>query len=62
MKGLDRHVYLFSLGHFSVDWVQGAIPALLPYFITVCQLNYREATTLIFANMLLSSVSQPLFG
>lgn len=62
MKKLDPHVYLFSLGHFSVDWAQGAIPALLPYFISVCHLNYQDAATLIFANMLLSSVSQPLFG
>ena len=62
MKKLDPHVYLFTLGHFSVDWVQGAIPALLPYFITTCHLNYQDAATLIFGNLLLSSVSQPLFG
>lgn len=62
MKRLDPHVYLFTMGHFSVDWVQGAIPALLPYFITTCHLNYQDAATLIFANMLLASISQPLFG
>ncbi len=62
MKKLNPYVYLFTVGHFSVDWAQGAIPALLPYFITVCHLNYQDAATLIFANMLLSSVSQPIFG
>lgn len=62
MKKLNPYVYLFTMGHFSVDWAQGAIPALLPYFITQCNLSYQDAATLIFANMLLSSVSQPLFG
>lgn len=62
MKKLSPYVYLFATGHFSVDWAQGAIPALLPYFISSCNLNYRDAATLIFANMLLSSASQPIFG
>ena len=62
MKKLSPYVYLFATGHFSVDWAQGAIPALLPYFISSCNLSYQEGATLIFANMLLSSVSQPLFG
>lgn len=62
MNKLNPYVYLFSMGHFSVDWAQGAIPALLPYFITSCNLNYQDAATLIFANMLLASVSQPIFG
>jgi FSR family fosmidomycin resistance protein-like MFS transporter len=62
MNKLNPYVYLFTMGHFSVDWAQGAIPALLPYFISSCNLNYQDAATLIFANMLLSSVSQPLFG
>ena len=62
MKKPSPYVYLFATGHFSVDWAQGAIPALLPYFISSCNLNYQDAATLIFANMLLSSVSQPIFG
>ena len=62
MKKLSPYVYLFATGHFSVDWAQGAIPALLPYFISSCSLSYQDAATLIFANMLLSSVSQPIFG
>ena len=62
MKKLNPYVYLFTVGHFSVDWAQGAIPALLPYFISSCHLNYQDAATLIFANMLLSSVTQPILG
>ena len=62
MKKIDPAVYLFSLGHLSVDWCQGAIPALLPYFIRNYDLSYQEAGTLIFANVLVASVLQPLFG
>ena len=62
MKKTDPAVYLFSLGHLSVDWCQGAIPALLPYFIRNYDLSYQAAGTLIFANVLVASVLQPLFG
>ena len=62
MKKIDPAVYLFSLGHLSVDWCQGAIPALLPYFIRNYDLSSQAAGTLIFANVLVASVLQPLFG
>ena len=62
MKKIDPAVYLFSLGHLSVDWCQGAIPALLPFFIRNYDLSYQAAGTLIFANVLVASVLQPLFG
>ena len=62
MKKIDPAVYLFSLGHLSVDWCQGAIPALLPFFINNYDLSYQAAGTLIFANVLVASVLQPLFG
>ena len=62
MKKIDPAVYLFSLGHLSVDWCQGAIPSLLPYFIRNYDLSYQAAGTLIFANVLVASVLQPLFG
>jgi FSR family fosmidomycin resistance protein-like MFS transporter len=55
-------VYLFTMGHFATDWSQGAIPALLPYFISTCHLNYQDAATLIFANIALASITQPIFG
>ena len=62
MKKINPYVYLFAMGHFAADWAQGAWPALLPYFISVCHLNYQEAGSLIFANMLLASITQPFFG
>lgn len=62
MKKLNPLVYLFTMGHFASDWSQGAIPALLPYFISACSLNYQDAASLIFANILLSSITQPIFG
>lgn len=62
MNRFDPRIYLFTLGHFSVDWAQRAIPALLPYFISACSLSYQDAGSLAFANILLSSVAQPVFG
>ena len=62
MKSMDKSIYYFALGHACVDWAQSAIPALLPYFIANYGLSYREAASLVFANVLLSSVLQPLFG
>ncbi len=62
MKHMDSSIYYFSLGHACVDWAQSAIPALLPYFIANYGLSYQEAASLVFANVLLSSVLQPAFG
>lgn len=62
VKKMNPFVYLFAMGHFAVDWSQGAIPALLPYFIATCHLSYQDAGSLIFANILLSSITQPIFG
>ena len=62
MKFANNPVYSFALGHACVDWAQGAIPALLPYFVQNYGLSYQEAASLVFANVLLSSVLQPVFG
>ncbi len=62
MHPINPFVYLFTMGHFATDCTLGAIPALLPYFISACDLNYQQAASLIFANILLSSVTQPFFG
>ncbi len=62
LKKADPIIYFFSLGHLCVDWAQGAIPALLPYFIQQYGLSYQQAASLIFANVLLSSLLQPAFG
>ncbi len=62
MRKTDPAIYFFALGHLCVDWAQGAIPALLPYFIEHFGLSYQEAASLVFANVLLSSLLQPFFG
>lgn len=59
---MHSSVYFFALGHLATDWSQGAIPALLPYFIARFGLSYQEAGLLVFANVLIASVMQPLFG
>lgn len=59
---MNPSVYFFALGHLATDWSQGAIPALLPYFIAHHGLSYQEAGMLVFANVLIASVMQPLFG
>ena len=51
---MHSSVYFFALGHLATDWSQGAIPALLPYFIARFGLSYQEAGLLVFANVLLS--------
>ena len=67
-KGRGQHAsfrsphYLFTVGHFAIDWAQGALPALLPYFIATCHMNYQDAGTLIFANLVFSSILQPVLG
>ena len=62
MHRFDPRIYLFTVGHFTIDWAQGAIPALLPYFIATYGWSYQDAGTIVFANILLSSILQPVFG
>jgi MFS transporter, FSR family, fosmidomycin resistance protein len=53
---------LLSAGHFSVDLTQGAVPALLPFFVAERHLSYAAAAGLVLAQTISSSVLQPLFG
>ena len=53
---------LLSLGHFSTDFVQGALPALLPFLKEKFSLSYTVAGMLLMAAHLSSSVIQPFFG
>jgi FSR family fosmidomycin resistance protein-like MFS transporter len=55
-------VFILALGHLCTDLNQGALPALLPYFIVLHHLSYAAAAGLVFAPNLVSSVLQPLFG
>ena len=55
-------VLILGLGHLCTDLNQGALPALLPYFIAIHHLSYAAAAGLVFAPNLVSSIFQPLFG
>jgi len=57
-----RLVGLLSLGHFATDISQGALPVLLPFFISEHHLSYKAAAGIVFAASIASSVVQPLFG
>ncbi|AIR96521.1 MFS transporter [Streptomyces glaucescens] len=51
-----------SLGHACVDVYQGAVAALVPYFVAERAYTYAAASGVVLAASLLSSVVQPLFG
>jgi len=40
----------------------GALPAILPFFVSQYAMDYRSAAGLMFASCFLSSVVQPAFG
>ncbi|WP_424857342.1 MFS transporter [Streptomyces sp. SAI-170] len=51
-----------STGHACVDVYQGAVAALVPYFVAERAYSYAAASGVVLAASLLSSVVQPLFG
>jgi MFS transporter, FSR family, fosmidomycin resistance protein len=57
-----RSIMLLSAGHLFTDINQGAIPALLPFFIAEYHLSYAAAASIVFAANIASSVVQPVFG
>ena len=57
-----KHVAILSAGHTATDINQGALPAMLPFFIAAYDLSYTAAAVIVFAVNMSSSVVQPLFG
>lgn len=53
---------LLSLGHLTVDSIQGAFPAILPALRDAHGLSYEAAGAIILVSNLTSSVIQPAFG
>ncbi|MDN0201165.1 MFS transporter [Streptomyces sp. S.PNR 29] len=51
-----------SLGHACVDVYQGAVAALVPFFVSERAYTYAAASGVVLAASLLSSLVQPLFG
>ncbi|WP_225798098.1 MFS transporter [Streptomyces aculeolatus] len=58
----SRPLTLLSVGHACVDVYQGAVAALVPYFVAERAYSYAAASGVVLAASLLSSVVQPLFG
>lgn len=57
-----KHIGILSAGHMATDLNQGALPAMLPFFIAAYDLSYAAAAAIVFAVNMSSSVVQPLFG
>src|SRR5262245_10194403 len=51
-----------SAGHFATDFANGALPALLPFFVDRFELSYTLAAVVMLASTASSSLVQPLFG
>jgi FSR family fosmidomycin resistance protein-like MFS transporter len=58
----NRSVVLLSAGHACVDVYQGAVAALVPFFVSERSYSYAAASSIVLAASLLSSVAQPFFG
>jgi MFS transporter, FSR family, fosmidomycin resistance protein len=62
-QAVDRtRVALLAASHAVDDIYQGAVPALLPFFVAGRHYSYAAAAGLTFAATALSSVIQPVFG
>ncbi|WP_418058907.1 MFS transporter [Pimelobacter simplex] len=57
-----RTIGLLALGHACVDIYQGAVAALVPFFIAERDYTYAAASGIVLAASLLSSIAQPVFG
>ena len=61
---LRRHARLatFMLGHFSVDFMSGLLPALYPLLVLELGFDYNQVGSLAFAYTAAVSLTQPVFG
>lgn len=55
-------LYFLSASHMSVDITSGALPAILPFYVSEYGMDYTSIAGLMFASSFLSSFVQPLFG
>ena len=58
----QKYIGVLSIGHLVTDINQGALPAMLPFFISAYDLSYAAVAGIVFAANMTSSVVQPLFG
>ncbi|MFH8931009.1 MFS transporter [Streptomyces pristinaespiralis] len=58
----NKSVVLLSVGHACVDVYQGAVAALVPFFVAERAYSYAAVSGVVLAASVLSSVAQPVFG
>ncbi|MGW7059718.1 MFS transporter [Streptomyces sp. NPDC054904] len=58
----NTSISLLAVGHACVDIYQGAVAALIPFFVAERDYTYAIASGIVLAASLLSSVAQPVFG
>ncbi|MEU3822003.1 MFS transporter [Streptomyces sp. NPDC030392] len=58
----NTSISLLAVGHACVDIYQGAVAALIPYFVAERDYTYAVVSGVVLAATLLSSVAQPVFG
>jgi FSR family fosmidomycin resistance protein-like MFS transporter len=57
-----RGISLLSISHTLTDINQGAIPALLPFLVVQRGMTYLQASGVVMAATLISSILQPILG
>ncbi|MGI9539927.1 MAG: MFS transporter [Miltoncostaeaceae bacterium] len=61
--GFDRRGLAdLGSGHFVIDACVGAVPAVIPVFVTLYALSDLQASLILAASLVVSSATQPLFG
>ncbi|MFD8305026.1 MFS transporter [Streptomyces sp. NPDC059690] len=58
----NTSISLLAVGHACVDIYQGAVAALIPFFVAERDYDYAVASGIVLTASLLSSVVQPVFG
>jgi MFS transporter, FSR family, fosmidomycin resistance protein len=58
----NSSITLLAVGHACVDVYQGAVAALVPFFVAERAYSYAAVSGIVLAASLLSSVAQPVFG
>lgn len=53
---------VLTLSHIVNDFYQGAVPAILPFLVLNAGYSYGQATGIMMAATVVSSVAQPAFG
>lgn len=57
-----KYLYLVAFAHLCCDLNPGALPAILPFFVTDYGMDYKQVAGIMFASSFLASILQPYFG